>query len=92
VAVAKQNTLAKPHDTMMPPPPSELMSIQARKIQESTSLPRAFLCLLLAHRWTATPWSRWAFGWDRELTCQRCGQIRHERTKLHANLRYEDDR
>jgi hypothetical protein len=36
------------------------------------------VCGLLSHRWAATPWSRWAYGWDRNLTCGRCGQIRQE--------------
>ncbi len=50
------------------------------------------VCAVFSHRWNASPWSRWAFGWDRELTCRRCGQTRHERAKLHADLPYEDER
>jgi hypothetical protein len=38
-----------------------------------------------ATRWYATPWSRWALGWDRETTCLRCGQVRHERARLTAD-------
>jgi hypothetical protein len=37
------------------------------------------LCAVFSHTWVTTPWSRWAFGWDREMTCRRCGQMRHER-------------
>ncbi len=50
------------------------------------------VCAAFSHRWSSTPWSRWAFGWDREVTCRRCGQMRHERAKLHSDLPYEDDR
>ncbi len=44
------------------------------------------VCAMLNHRWSSTPWSRWAFGFDRESTCVRCGQQRHERARLHADL------
>lgn len=50
------------------------------------------LCAMISHRWAPTPWSRWAFGWDREVHCTRCGTARHERARLHADLVYEGDR
>jgi hypothetical protein len=65
---------------------------QVRPIHGPTSWLAAPVCVAFGHRWVPTPWGRWAFGWDREVTCRRCGSMRHERAKLHADLPYEDDR
>ncbi len=44
------------------------------------------LCLLLFHRVSHTRWSRWAYGWDREATCVRCGKVWHERVRAPARF------
>ncbi len=64
---------------------------QARVLCGATRWYAAPVCVLVSHRWSPTPWSRWAYGWDRETTCLRCGQTRHERARLHADRPSEDD-
>ena len=49
------------------------------------------VCAVFSHKWAATPWSRWAFGWDRETHCRRCGETRHERARLHAETVHEGE-
>ncbi len=71
--------------------PEDHVPEQTRVIGAATSWPGAVLCAALSHRWSAGPWSRWAFGWDRELTCHRCGQMRHERARPRAELQDEND-
>jgi len=73
-------------------PPTDLQADQIRVLSGATSWAGAAICAVLSHRWSNTAWSRWAFGWDREVTCRRCGQVRHERAKLRADMPYEDDR
>jgi len=51
---------------------------RTRLLRGSTRWHTTPVCALFSHRWVSTPWSRWAFGWDRELTCSRCGQKRRE--------------
>ena len=72
--------------------PEEYVPDQIRVLRGATRWYATPLCAVVSHRWSATPWSRWAFGWDREVTCRRCGQMRHERAKLHADLPYDEDR
>ena len=72
--------------------PVERVADQIRVVHGATRWYASPLCAVASHRWTATPWSRWAFGWDREVTCRRCGQVRTERAKLHADLVYDEDR
>jgi hypothetical protein len=63
-----------------------------RVLSGPTRLYAVPVCAVFSHKWSETPWSRWAFGWDRETQCRRCGQTRHERARLHADLVYEGDR
>jgi len=72
--------------------PTEYVPDQVRALHGPTRWYATPVCAVFSHRWPKTPWSRWAFGWDREVTCRRCGQARHERAKLSADLDYEDDR
>jgi hypothetical protein len=72
--------------------PEERVADQVRVLCGPTRWYATPLCAVISHRWSATSWSRWAIGWDREVTCKRCGQMRHERAKLHADLPDEDDR
>ena len=51
---------------------------RARLVRRATRWHASPICALFSHRWSTTQWSRWAFGWERELTCERCGQIRSE--------------
>jgi hypothetical protein len=48
------------------------------------------VCAVFGHLRTNPPWNRWAFGWDREVACRRCGKLWHERARLPAP--FADDR
>jgi hypothetical protein len=74
------------------PDPVAYVPDQIRTLHGPTSWLAVPVCAVFGHRWLPTPWSRWAFGWDREVTCRRCGTMRHERAKLHADLPNEEDR
>jgi hypothetical protein len=58
---------------------------QSRLLHGATRWYATPVCAMLSHKWAPTPWSRWALGWDRETTCLRCGQLRHERARLTAD-------
>jgi len=58
---------------------------QSRLLHGATRWYATPVCAMLNHRWAPTPWRRWALGWDRETTCLRCGQMRHERARKVAD-------
>jgi hypothetical protein len=62
-------------------PAQELIAEHARVLRGASRWHWLPLCLLLGHRRTVTPWSRWAFGWDRETECARCGKLWHEQAR-----------
>ena len=72
--------------------PAEHVAVQIRALHGATRWYAAPFCALFGHRWADPPWSRWAFGWDREVACRRCGALRHERARLHEEQHYEDER
>lgn len=63
-------------------PPDEYEPGQSRLLHGATRWYATPVCAMLSHKWAPAPWSRWALGWDRETTCLRCGQLRHERARL----------
>jgi hypothetical protein len=66
---------------VLEPAQERLFPDHVRMIHGATRLAALPLCVLFSHRWVAMPWDRWAFGWDREATCSRCGVLRHERAR-----------
>jgi hypothetical protein len=62
--------------------PDEYTAGRLRVLHGAVRWYAAPVCAVFSHRAATTPWSRWACGWDREVSCGRCGRLWHEHTRL----------